>query len=162
MKEYYLRDMPHVVEDKYNKVIEKTITTQFFQDRTVFLNGEITADYANQVVSQLIYLAKTSEAEINIFINSNGGEVNAGLLIYDVIQSIKSPVNVYCTGRAASMVAALLAGGQKGRRYILPHSELLIHEPLLAGGVGGSISPLEQSTRKEPPISSISFLFLMV
>ena len=98
---------------------------------------------AMSILSQLKYLANESDEEINLYINSGGGEVTAGLLIYDVIQQMKVPVNMYCTGIAASMAAVIFAGGQKGRRYILPHSKTMIHEPLLSGGVGGSASSIK-------------------
>ena len=112
------------------------------KDRTIFLEGEITSESANCIVKQLLILAKESTEPINIYINSGGGSVNAGLLIYDVIQSIQSRVNIYVTGMAASMAAILLAGGQKGRRFILPHSKTMIHEPLLAEGMGGSATSI--------------------
>ena len=95
------------------------------------------------ILSQLKFLAEESEEEINLYINSGGGEVTAGLLIYDVLQQLKVPVNMYCTGIAASMAAVIFAGGQKGRRYILPHSKTMIHEPLISGGVGGSASSIK-------------------
>ena len=98
---------------------------------------------AMSILSQLKYLAKESDEEINLYINSGGGEVTAGLLIYDVIRQMKVPVNMYCTGIAASMAAVILAGGQKGRRFILPHSKTMIHEPLLSNGVGGSASSIK-------------------
>jgi ATP-dependent Clp protease protease subunit len=111
--------------------------------RRVFLNGEINRTLADDVVSQLLYLQEESEEPISIYINSGGGEVNAGLYIYDVLQSLTVPVYIYCTGIAASMAAVILAGGQQGRRFILPHSKTMIHEPLLAGGVGGSATSIK-------------------
>ena len=81
---------------------------------------------------------------VNIYINSPGGEVNAGLMIYDAIQGSKLEINMICTGLAASMAAVLLAGGQRGSRYILRHSKVMIHEPLLANGVGGSATSIRK------------------
>ena len=133
---------PEIVKEGYQKDTRMSMETKFFQDRTVFLEGEITQESANCFIKQLLILAKESEEPINIYINSGGGSVNAGLLIYDVMQSITSPVNVYVTGIAASMAALLACGGQKGRRYILPHSQCMIHEPLITGGVGGSTSAI--------------------
>lgn len=134
---------PMIVKEGYQKDTILSIDTHFFQERSVFIEGEIHAGMANLVVKQLMYLTSQSNAEINIYINSNGGSVDAGMLIYDVIQSIKSPVNVYVMGMAASMAAILACGGQKGRRYILPHSKCMIHEPLIGGGVGGSTTTIK-------------------
>ena len=97
---------------------------------------------ASVIVAQLLYLQDESDEPIYLYINSNGGEVDAGLYIYDVLQSLTVPVYTYCTGIAASMAALLLAGGQQGRRFILPHSKTMIHEPLLVGGVGGSATSI--------------------
>lgn len=121
---------------------EVALLTRHLMKRNVFISGEINADMANDIIMQLMYLQGESEEPINIYINSPGGEVTAGLLIYDVIQSLTVPVNTYCTGLAASMGAVLLAGGQAGRRYILPHSKTMIHEPLISGGVGGSATSI--------------------
>jgi ATP-dependent Clp protease protease subunit len=90
-----------------------------------------------------MYLEGSGSGDINLYINSGGGEVNAGLMLYDVLQDIKTPINTYCIGMAASMAAVILAGGQKGRRFILPHSKTMIHEPLIAGGAGGSASSIK-------------------
>lgn len=120
-----------------------SLLTRHLMDRNVFLTGEICMESAMNILSQLKFLAKESDEEINIYINSGGGEVTAGLLIYDVIQQLKVPVNMYCTGIAASMAAVIFAGGQKGRRFILPHSKTMIHEPLVSGGVGGSASSIK-------------------
>ena len=111
-------------------------------NRKVFITGPVDADSMNQAVSQIMYLAGESKEAIDIYINSGGGEVNAGLMLYDVIQGLDIPVNMYCMGMAASMAAVLLAGGQKGRRFILPHSKTMIHEPLINGGVGGSATSI--------------------
>jgi len=88
--------------------------------------------------------ADSEEFEVNIYVNSIGGEVNAGLMIYDTIKAYRHPLNIYCTGIAASMAAIIVAGGQKGRRYILPHSKIMIHEPLISNGLAGSASSVEQ------------------
>ena len=121
---------------------EVALLTRHLMKRNIFISGEINADMANDIIMQLMYLQGESEQPINIYINSPGGEVTAGLLIYDVMQSLTVPVNTYCTGLAASMGAVLLAGGQAGRRYILPHSKTMIHEPLISGGVGGSATSI--------------------
>lgn len=121
---------------------EVSLYTRQLMNRNIFIQGDINAELANDVLNQIMFLIKESDDEINIFINSAGGEVNSGLLIYDLLQEIKTPVNMYCTGLAASMAAILLAGGQKGRRFILPHSKTMIHEPLISGGVGGSATSI--------------------
>ena len=135
-------NIPSILENTHGGVREVSLAAKHFMSRKLFIYGTITSESANAFVMQLMYLIKMSDAPIDIYINSGGGEINAGLLMYDVIQSVKSPINMYCTGRAMSMAAILLAGGQKGRRYILPHSEVMIHEPLISGGIGGSASSI--------------------
>lgn len=120
---------------------EVSLMTRSFMDRRIFILGSIDFETASKFMLQMLYLQKTDEP-IEIIINSPGGEVDAGLLIYDLIQSCDNEVNIYCTGMAASMAAIILAGGTKGRRYILPHSKTMIHEPLIAGGVGGSATSI--------------------
>ncbi len=121
---------------------EVCLTTRHLMNRVIFLNGSIDSDMANVFLSELLYLEETNEP-ITIYINSPGGEVNAGLLIYDAIQGSHLTINIVCTGMAASMAAIILAGGQKGRRYILPHSKVMIHEPLISNGVGGSATSIK-------------------
>lgn len=133
---------PYVEMESHNGIREVGIYTRHLSKRRIFLNGEINTETANAVVAQLLYLQDESEEPISIYINSQGGEINAGLYIYDVLQSMTIPVYMYCTGMAASMAALLLAGGQPGRRFILPHSKTMIHEPLLTGGVGGSATSI--------------------
>lgn len=141
MSEYVWNPM---VEVESNAGIrEVSLFTKHLMNRNVFLTGEICMEKAMSILSQLKYLAEESEEPINLFVNSGGGEVNAGLLIYDLLQAIKVPVNIYCTGIAASMAAVILAGGKDGHRFILPHSKTMIHEPLLSGGVGGSASSIK-------------------
>ena len=115
--------------------------------RKIFLSGEITMDSANEIIQQLLFLENEDDVEpISILINSPGGEVNAGLMIYDQLKGMKdTPIKMYCTGIAASMAAILLAGGQKGNRFILPHSKVMIHEPLIANGVGGSATSIQRT-----------------
>lgn len=136
--------LPSIEVETNQGVREISLYSKLLSGRNVFLNGEINQDSANQILAQLIYLQSDDEnAEINLYINSGGGEVTSGLMIYDALQSMKAPVNVYCTGMAASMAAVILAGGPKGRRFILPHSKTMIHEPLISGGVGGSASSIK-------------------
>ena len=133
---------PSVEVESHNGTRELNIYTRHLNKRRIFLNGTIDKDEANDIVAQLLYLQDESDEPIYLYINSNGGEVDAGLYIYDVLQSLTVPVYTYCTGIAASMAALLLAGGQPGRRFILPHSKTMIHEPLLVGGVGGSATSI--------------------
>lgn len=112
----------------------------------IFLDEEINSDTAAAFASAMQYLADEKK-EVDIYINCPGGGVASGLVMYDIIQSYKYPINMYCTGIAASMAAVLLAGGQKGRRFILPHSKVMIHEPLIAGGLGGSATTIEKTAQ---------------
>lgn len=118
------------------------LTTRHLMNRNIFLTGSIDSEAANKFISQFLYLEQDSTKPVTIYINSPGGEINAGLMIYDTIQGSSLDINIICTGMAASMAAILLAGGQKGRRYILKHSKVMIHEPLLANGVGGSATSI--------------------
>lgn len=104
-------------------------------NRIVLLTGEIDDEMAASVISQLLYLDSNGRDGISLYINSPGGEVSAGLAIYDTIRSLESPVSTICVGRAASMAAVLLSAGHKGDRVVLPHSKVMIHQP--SGGVGG-------------------------
>ena len=116
------------------------LESRLLSERKLFIQGEITADSACEFVKEIMFLVQEdAEKPIEIYINSPGGSVNdAGLMIYDVLKGIKTEKNLHCIGMAASMAAILMASGEKGHRYILPHSGMMIHEPLIAGGVGGS------------------------
>lgn len=135
---------PATLEESYQGLREVSLQTKHFTNRKLFLTGEVTEQMSNDFVSELLYLTQSPEP-IDIYINSPGGSVNAGLVIYDCIQACKVPVNMYCIGTAASMGAVILAGGQKGRRYILPHSKVMIHEPLISGGMGGSATTIKRT-----------------
>lgn len=119
-----------------------SLNTRHLMNRCIFLSGDINSDMANDFLSQLLFLEQDNDP-ITIYINSPGGEVNAGLMIYDAIQGSNLKIDMICTGRAASMAAVILAAGQKGRRYIFPHSKVMIHEPLIANGVGGSATSIK-------------------
>lgn len=148
--------MPSVEVESHAGVREVSVYSRHLMNRRVFLKGQIDDEMANDVVAQLLYLQDVSDEPIQIFINSGGGEVSAGLYIYDVIQSLKVPVYMYCTGMAASMAAIIFAGGQEKRRFILPHSRVMIHEPLIAGGVGGSASSIHNISESILEIRSIT------
>lgn len=130
---YYL---PHVVERTANGEVGYDLYSRMLQDRIVFLTGEINGDIANAVVAQLLYLeSQDPKKDIYMYINSPGGSVIDGLAIYDTMQYISCDVVTICIGLAASMGAFLLSGGAKGKRYSLPHSEIMIHQ-VLAGFQG--------------------------
>ena len=133
--------IPSIEVESARGIREVSLRTSCLMDRKVFLTGEIDMDMANDFLVQMLYLQE-SEEPIDIIINSPGGEVTAGLMVYDLMQSCKCEVNVYCAGMAASMAAILLAGGPEGHRFILPHSKVMIHEPLIAGGIGGSATSI--------------------
>lgn len=125
-------------------VIDKTeageraydIYSRLLEDRIIFITGEITDQTADSVVAQLIFLeAKDADKDISIYINSPGGSVSAGLAIYDTMNYVKCDINTICVGMAASMGAFLLSSGTKGKRFALPNSEIMIHQPL--GGASG-------------------------
>lgn len=134
---------PSIEVESAHGVREVSLDTRHLMNRRIFINGEINEESANDFLSQMLYLEQESSDPITIYINSPGGSVNAGLVIYDCIQASEVEVNIICAGMAASMAAIILAGGQKGHRYILPHSKVMIHEPLLAGGVGGSATSIK-------------------
>ncbi len=138
--------VPAILEETCSGVNPVNLQTRLFTDRKLFINGEVTSEMADDFVKQFLYLAE-SDDPVNIYINSPGGSVNAGLVIYDVIQacSDRMPIYMYCTGMAASMGAVILAGGQAGHRYILPHSKVMIHEPLISGGMGGSATSIKRT-----------------
>ncbi len=114
--------------------------------RKLFLEGEITAESACDLIRALMVLTdESAESPIDLYINSPGGEVNAGLLIVDALTGMTTEVNLHCVGMAASMAAIILASGKKDHRFILPHSKVMIHEPLIPGGVGGSATSISRT-----------------
>ena len=134
--------IPYVVDQTSNGERSYDIYSRLLEDRIVFISGEITDATANTIVAQLIYLeAKNPEKDICVYINSPGGSVTAGMAIYDTMQYVKCDVSTICVGLAASMGAFLLSAGTKGKRYCLPNSEVMIHQPL--GGVQGQASDIE-------------------
>ncbi len=122
------------------------IYSRLLEDRIIFLTGEINDQMANTIVAQLIYLeGKNPDKDIYMYINSPGGSVTAGLAIYDTMQYIKCDVSTFCIGMAASMAAVILSSGAKGKRICLPHSEVMIHQPL--GGAQGQATDIEIQSR---------------
>ncbi|MCQ2564538.1 MAG: ATP-dependent Clp endopeptidase proteolytic subunit ClpP [Clostridia bacterium] len=134
--------IPMVIDQVGNTERSYDIYSRLLEDRIVFLSGEIDDNVANTVVAQLIYLeGKNPDKDIFMYINSPGGSVSAGLAIYDTMQYIKCDVSTICIGMAASMAAVILSSGAKGKRICLPHSEVMIHQPL--GGTQGQASDIE-------------------
>ncbi|EPZ43990.1 MULTISPECIES: ATP-dependent Clp endopeptidase proteolytic subunit ClpP [Alicyclobacillus] len=134
--------IPYVVEQTSRGERSYDIYSRLLKDRIVFLGTAIDDDVANAVVAQLLFLAADDpEKDIQMYINSPGGSVSAGLAIYDTMQHIKPDVSTMCVGMAASMGAVLLTAGAKGKRYALPNSEVMIHQPL--GGARGQASDIE-------------------
>jgi ATP-dependent Clp protease protease subunit len=129
--------IPFVIEKTGRGERQYDIYSRLLEDRIVFIGSPIDDGVANSVIAQLLFLQKENKnQDINIFLNSPGGSVTAGLAIYDTMQFVQCPVATYCIGQAASMGALLLAAGTKGKRHALPHSRIMIHQPW--GGVGGT------------------------
>ena len=138
--------VPMVVDQTSSGERSYDIYSRLLEDRIIFLTGEINDSVANTVVAQLIYLeSKNPDKDISLYINSPGGSVSAGLAIFDTIRYIKCDVSTICIGLAASMGAFLLASGTKGKRFALPNSEIMIHQPL--GGAQGQASDIEIQAR---------------
>ncbi|MCR5251690.1 MAG: ATP-dependent Clp endopeptidase proteolytic subunit ClpP [Lachnospiraceae bacterium] len=134
--------VPYVVEQTSRGERTYDIYSRLLKDRIIFLGNEVTEVTASLVVAQLLFLeAEDPEKDIQLYINSPGGSVTAGMAIYDTMQFIKCDVSTNCIGMAASMGAFLLAGGAKGKRYALPNAEIMIHQPL--GGAKGQATEIE-------------------
>lgn len=134
--------VPTVIEQTNRGERAYDIYSRLLKDRIIMLGTAIDDNVANSIVAQLLFLeAEDSNKDISIYINSPGGSITAGMAIYDTMQFIKSDVSTICTGMAASMGAFLLAAGTKGKRYALPNSEVMIHQPL--GGTQGQASDIE-------------------
>jgi len=132
---------PTIIEERKLNAVAMDVFSRLMMDRIIFLGQPIDDDVANIIQAQLLYLASVDDkAEISIYLNTPGGSVSAGLGIYDTMQLIAAPVATICTGMAASMGAILLCAGEKGRRAALPHSRVMIHQPL--GGVSGQASDI--------------------
>lgn len=134
---------PYVIERSPRGERTYDVFSRLLMDRIIFLGTPINDDVANIVIAQLLFLdADNPGRDINMYINSPGGSVSAGLAIYDTMQFLKSPVSTMCMGMAASMGAFLLAAGSAGKRMALPHARIMIHQPSQSGG-GGSASDIE-------------------
>jgi len=139
--------IPYVIEQTGRGERVYDIYSRLLKDNIIFIGSEITDPMANTVIAQLLFLeANNPEKDIYLYINSPGGSVTAGLAIYDTMQFIKNDISTICIGQAASMAAILLAAGTKGKRFILPHSRVMIHQPV--GGSQGRASDVEIYTKE--------------
>ncbi len=133
--------IPMVVEQSARGERAYDIYSRLLKDRIIFIGSPIDDDFANIIIAQLLFLeSESTEKEISLYVNSPGGLVTAGLAIYDTMQFIKSKVSTICIGQAASMGAIILAAGEKGKRFALPNSRIMIHQPL--GGVQGQATDI--------------------
>ena len=138
---------PTIIEERSLNVAQMDVFSRLMMDRIIFLGAPINDDVANIIQAQLLFLEMTDpERDVQIYINSPGGSVYAGLGIYDTMQLITPDVSTICTGMAASMAAVLLAAGAKGKRSALPHSRVMIHQPM--GGIQGKASDIEITARE--------------
>jgi len=136
---YYI---PYVLEQTHRGERSYDIWSRLLKDRIVFMGTPVTDEIANLLVAQFLFLeSEDPEKEINLYINSPGGSVTAGLAIYDTMQYVRPPVATLCLGQAASMGAVLLAAGRKGKRFALPNSRVMIHQP--SGGFQGQVTDIE-------------------
>ncbi|HGY89927.1 MAG TPA: ATP-dependent Clp protease proteolytic subunit [Planctomycetes bacterium] len=137
----------YVIEKMGSREYQFDIWSRLLLDRIVFIRGEITDDFANYVIAQLLFLQKENRNnDINVFINSPGGSVTAGLAIYDTLKYVQCDVATFCIGQAASMAALLLASGTRGKRFALPRARIMIHQPW--GGAGGTATDIGIQARE--------------
>lgn len=140
-------NIPFVVEQTPRGERSYDIYSRLLKDRIIFLGTVVNDQMANAIIAQLLFLeSEDPEKDIYMYINSPGGSVSAGLGIYDIMQYISCPISTYCTGLAASMGSLLLCAGAKGKRFALPNSRIMIHQPL--GGVQGQASDIERHARE--------------
>lgn len=138
---------PYILEERQLNVTQMDVFSRLMMDRIIFLGTQVTDASANIIQAQLLYLDSADpDKDISLYINSPGGSVDAGLGIYDTMQYVNSDVSTICTGLAASMAAVLLVAGEKGKRYALPHSRIMIHQPM--GGIQGQASDIEITARE--------------
>ena len=151
--------VPYVVEKTGNGERSYDIFSRLLKDRIVFIDGEINDQMADLVVAQILFLeSENPEKDISIYINSPGGVVTAGLAIYDTMKYVKCDIQTICMGQAASMAAILLAGGTKGKRYALPSSRVMIHQP--RGGVEGQESDISILAKEIIRLKKLSIEYL--
>jgi len=141
---------PNVIEQTHRGERAWDIFSRLLKDRIVILGSSVTDMVANSIIAQLLFLeSENPEKDIQIYINSPGGSVTAGMAIYDTIQHVRCPVSTICIGQAASMGAVLLCSGTKGKRYSLPNSRILIHQPLITGGgISGQATDIDLQAKE--------------
>ena len=141
--------IPMVVEQTGRGERSYDIYSRLLKERVIFLVGPVNDASANLVVAQMLFLeAENPDQDIHLYINSPGGSVTAGMSVYDTMNFIKPDISTLCLGQAASMGAMLLTAGAKGKRFALPHSRVMIHQPLISGGLGGQASDIEIHARE--------------
>jgi len=154
--------IPYVIEQTSRGERSYDVYSRLLKDRIIFLGSAIDSEVGNVIVAQLLLLEQQNpERDIQLYINSPGGSVDAGLAIYDTMQFISSPVSTICVGLAASMGSMLLLAGSKGKRLALPHSRVMIHQPhIYGGGISGQVSDIEIEA-KELVRNKASFIDIM-
>jgi ATP-dependent Clp protease protease subunit len=136
--------IPSVVEETPRGSRGWDIFSRLLKDRIIFLGTPVTDEVANSIIAQLLFLeSEDPEKEISLYINSPGGAVTSGMAIYDTIQYVRPDISTICLGQAASMGAVMLAAGTPGKRYALPNSRILIHQPMVSGGIGGQAADID-------------------
>ena len=136
--------VPIVVEQSGRGERAYDIFSRLLKDRIIFLGGGVDDDVANLIIAQMLFLSnENDEADIHFYINSPGGVITSGLAIYDTMQFLRCDVSTYCVGQAASMGSVLFAGGKGGKRFMLPNSRILLHQPLISGVMQGAATDLE-------------------
>lgn len=142
--------IPYVIEQTSKGERSYDIYSRLLKDRIILLGSAVTDDVANSIIAQLLFLeVDNPEKDIHLYINSPGGSVTAGMAIYDMMQFVKCDVATYCMGMAASMGSFLLMAGSKGKRYSLPNTRIMIHQPHLGGGgIGGQVTDIEIHARE--------------
>jgi ATP-dependent Clp protease protease subunit len=141
--------IPYVVEQTHRGERGWDIFSRLLKDRIIFLGTPVTDDVANSIIAQLLYLeSEDPDKEISLYINSPGGSVTAGMAIYDTMQYVNPDISTICMGQAASMGSLLLTAGTSGKRFALPNSRILIHQPLMRGGLGGQATDIDIQARE--------------
>ena len=137
--------VPIVIEQTPRGERSYDIYSRLLKDRIIILGTPVSDDIANSIIAQMFFLEmENPEKDIHLYINSPGGSVSAGMAIYDIMQFVKCDISTYCIGMAASMGSLLLCAGTKGKRYVLPHARVMIHQPhIMGGGISGQVSDIE-------------------
>ena len=147
--------IPYVIEDTGRGERSYDLYSRLLRDRIIFLTGEVNDQSASSIIGQLLFLeSENPKKDVNLYINSPGGSVTAGLAIYDTMQYISCPVTTICIGQACSMAALILAGGEKGSRFVLPYSRVMIHQP--SGGAEGQSSDILVTNKEMQRIKKIT------